>query len=92
MPRKGVYELNSLLVMLGTSDGGVPEQHSRHHGRVAPLDPDQLAALRRLRAAFGFVLVLEVREHEAGRDPAPDQPPQPVDDDQAPDPEPPDRR
>jgi hypothetical protein len=61
-------------------------------GRVPQVDPDQLAALRRLRAAFGFVLVLEVREHEPGRDPAPDQPPRPVDDDQASEPESPDRR
>jgi hypothetical protein len=60
--------------------------------RVAQVDPDQLAALRRLRAAFGFVEVLEVREHEPGRDPAPDRPPQPVDDDQAPEPGSPDRR
>jgi hypothetical protein len=63
-----------------------------HHGRVAQLDPDQLAALRRLRAAFGLVLVLEVREHEPGRDLAPDQAPRPVDDDHAPEPDPPDRR
>jgi hypothetical protein len=61
-------------------------------GRVAPLDPDQLAALRRLRAAFGFVDILEVRELEPGRDPAPGHAPQPVDDDQAPEPEPPERR
>jgi hypothetical protein len=61
-------------------------------GRVAQLDPDQLAALRRLRAAFGFVLILEVRELEPGGDPAPDQAPRLVDDDQAPDPEPPVRR
>ena len=63
-----------------------PSSHSRHHGRVAPLDSDQLAALRRLRAAFGFVLILQVREHKPGRDHAPDQPPQLVDDDQAPEP------
>jgi hypothetical protein len=61
-------------------------------GRVAPLDPDQLAALRRLREAFGFVLVLEVFERELGRDPAPDQAPRLVDDDQAPEPESPERR
>jgi hypothetical protein len=60
-------------------------------GRVAQVDPDQLAALRRLRAAFGFVEVLEVREHQPGRDPAPDQA-SPTDDDQAPEPESPDRR
>jgi len=56
------------------------------------MDRDQLAALRRLRAAFGFVEVLEVREHEPGRDPAPDQAPHLDDDDQAPEPEPPERR
>jgi hypothetical protein len=58
---------------------------------VAEVDPDQLAALRRLRAAFGFVEVLEVVEHEPGRDPAPDQAPL-VDDDQAAEPESPERR
>jgi len=44
------------------------------------------------RAAFGFVLILEVRELQPGRDPAPDQAPRLVDDDQAPEPESPDRR
>jgi hypothetical protein len=39
---------------------------------VAKVDLDQLAALRRLRAAFGFVEVMDVREHEPGRDLAPD--------------------
>jgi len=61
-------------------------------GRVAQVDPDQLAALRRLRAAFGFVLILEVRELQPARDPAPDQAPRLFDDGQAPEPEPPDRR
>jgi hypothetical protein len=61
-------------------------------GRMAQVDPDQLAALRRLRAAFGFVLVLEVRELEPGRDPAPDQAARLVDDDQASELEPPERR
>jgi hypothetical protein len=59
---------------------------------VPPVDPDQLAALRWLRAAFGFVLILEVREHEPGRSPAPDQAPRPVDDNHAPEPGPSDRR
>jgi hypothetical protein len=36
----------------------------------APVDRDQLAALRRLREAFGDVQVLEVVDLEAGRDPA----------------------
>jgi hypothetical protein len=31
---------------------------------MAELDPDQAAALRRLRAAFGFVEVLAVVDHE----------------------------
>jgi hypothetical protein len=61
-------------------------------GRVAEVDTDQLAALRRLRAAFGFVEVLEVVEHEPGRHPAPDQAPQRVDDAQAPEPGPSERR
>jgi hypothetical protein len=93
MPSKGAYELYSLLVGLGKCPGGgCLSSHSRHHGRVAPLDPDQLAALRRLRATFGFVLILEVRELQPCRDPAPAQAPPLVDEDQAPEPEPPDRR
>jgi hypothetical protein len=32
------------------------------------LDPDQEAALRRLRAAFGFVEVLAVVDHEADQE------------------------
>jgi hypothetical protein len=59
---------------------------------VAQVDPDQLAALRRLRAAFGIVLILEIREREPGRDPAPDQASRLFDDDQAPELEPPERR
>ena len=35
---------------------------------MAELDPDQEAALRRLRAAFGFVEVLAVVDHEADQD------------------------
>jgi hypothetical protein len=35
---------------------------------MAELDPDQEAALRRLRAAFGFVEVLELVDHEADQD------------------------
>jgi hypothetical protein len=35
---------------------------------MAEIDPDQEAALRRLRAAFGFVEVLEVVDHEADSD------------------------
>jgi hypothetical protein len=35
---------------------------------MAEVDPDQEAALRRLRAAFGFVEVLEVVDHETDQD------------------------
>jgi adenylyl- and sulfurtransferase ThiI len=35
---------------------------------VAELDSDQVEALRRLRAVFGFVEVLEVVDHEADQD------------------------
>jgi hypothetical protein len=36
----------------------------RHDGWVPEVDDDQLAALRRLRAAFGFVEVVEVLGHD----------------------------
>jgi hypothetical protein len=42
---------------------------------VAHVDPDQEAALRRLRAAFGFVEVLEIVDHHPSEDPAGDQEP-----------------
>jgi hypothetical protein len=35
---------------------------------MAELDPDQEAALRRLRAAFGFVELLKVIDHEPHQD------------------------
>jgi hypothetical protein len=35
---------------------------------MAEVDPDQDAALRRLRAAFGFVEVLRIIDHQAGHD------------------------
>jgi hypothetical protein len=35
---------------------------------MAELDPDQEAALRRLRAVFGFVEVLRIIEHDVGQD------------------------
>jgi hypothetical protein len=37
-------------------------------GHVAQLDPDQLAALRRLRAAFGPIVILEVIDHRDDQD------------------------
>jgi hypothetical protein len=43
----------------------------RHHGHVSEVDDDQLAALRRLRAAFGFVEVVEVISDDSGDDLAP---------------------
>jgi hypothetical protein len=35
---------------------------------MAEVDPDQEAALRRLRAAFGFVEVLRVVDHDQDQD------------------------
>jgi hypothetical protein len=35
---------------------------------MAELDPDQEATLRRLRAAFGFVEVLKVVDHQVDQD------------------------
>jgi hypothetical protein len=35
---------------------------------MAELDPDLAAALRRLRAAFGFVQILRIVDHEADQD------------------------
>jgi hypothetical protein len=40
----------------------------RHHGRVPEVDDDQLAALRRLRAAFGPIVVVEVVSTDPGDD------------------------
>ena len=40
----------------------------RHDGCVPEVDDDQLAALRRLRAAFGFVEVVEVISHHLDDD------------------------
>jgi hypothetical protein len=41
---------------------------------MAELDPDQEAALRRLRAAFGFVEVLRIVDHDDGQDQDDDEP------------------
>jgi hypothetical protein len=35
---------------------------------MAEVDPDQQAALRRLRAVFGFVEVLRIIDHDDGQD------------------------
>jgi hypothetical protein len=43
---------------------------------MADLDPDQDAALRRLRAAFGFVEVLRVIDHQAQQDATSDEQPE----------------
>jgi hypothetical protein len=41
---------------------------------MAELDPDQEAALRRLRAAFGFVEVLRIVDHDDDQDQDDDEP------------------
>jgi hypothetical protein len=41
---------------------------------MAEVDPDQQAALRRLRAAFGFVEILRIVDHYDGQDQDDDQP------------------
>jgi hypothetical protein len=41
---------------------------------MAEVDPDQEAALRRLRAAFGFVEVLWIVDHKDDQDPDDDEP------------------
>jgi hypothetical protein len=41
---------------------------------MAEVDPDQQAALRRLRAAFGFVEVLRIIDHDDDQDQDGDQP------------------
>jgi hypothetical protein len=60
--------------------------NARHHGGVAHVDPDQEAALRRLRAAFGFIEVLESIDHQATEDPDLDQEPEGDEDDDQPPP------
>jgi hypothetical protein len=35
---------------------------------MAEVDPDQDAALRRLRAAFGFIVIVRIIDHPAGQD------------------------
>jgi hypothetical protein len=47
--------------------GNLPRS-TRHHGRVPEVDDDQLAALRRLRAAFGPIEIIEVISHDPGDD------------------------
>jgi hypothetical protein len=44
--------------------GGPMLRQRRHDGYVSEVDDDQLAALRRLRVAFGFVEVVEVISHD----------------------------
>jgi hypothetical protein len=38
-------------------------------GRVPQVDPEQLAALRRLRAAFGPIEILEILDHSDDQEP-----------------------
>ena len=41
---------------------------------MAEIDPDQEAALRRLRAAFGFITILRIVDHHDGQDQDNDEP------------------
>jgi hypothetical protein len=41
---------------------------------MAEVDPDEAATLRRLRAAFGFVEVLRIVDHDQGQDQDDDEP------------------
>jgi hypothetical protein len=41
---------------------------------MAEVDPDQQAALRRLRAAFGFVEILRIFDHHDDQDQGDDEP------------------
>jgi hypothetical protein len=49
-----------------------PAATSHHDGSrpgpMAEVDPDQEAALRRLRAAFGFIEILRIVDHDDGQD------------------------
>jgi hypothetical protein len=53
------------------AEQGNPARRTRHHGRVPEVD-DQLAALRRLPAAFGPIQVVEVIRRRPGRRPGRD--------------------
>ena len=46
------------------AEAGTLPRQTGHHGRVPEVDHDQLAALRRLRAAFGFIQIVEVISHD----------------------------
>jgi hypothetical protein len=41
---------------------------------MGEVDPDQEAALRRRRAAFGFIQILRIVDHGQGQDPDDDEP------------------
>jgi hypothetical protein len=50
----------------GQGSGPMLRPWWRHDGLVAEVDDEQLAALRRLRAAFGFVEIVEVISDDSG--------------------------
>jgi hypothetical protein len=50
-----------------TEVGNLPRR-TGHHGRVPEVDDDQLAALRRLRAAFGPIQLIKVISNHPGDD------------------------
>jgi hypothetical protein len=54
-------------------DAASPRGGSRP-GPMAEVDPDQEAALRRLRAAFGFIEILRIVDHDDGQDQDDDEP------------------
>jgi hypothetical protein len=49
----------------GVEVGNLPRS-TGHHGRVPEVDDDQLAALRRLRAAFGPIQIIKVISNHPG--------------------------
>jgi len=61
------HQATDLAIHAGPS---FAKSDNRHHGCVPEVDPEQLAALRHLRAAFGPIEVLEVIAHSVDRDQA----------------------
>src|SRR5918994_6274078 len=64
-PRRGRFRPSSArLCPACRAEQGNLARRTRHHGRVPEIDDDQLAALRRLRAAFGPIEVVEAVSHD----------------------------
>jgi hypothetical protein len=47
----------------GTPGRPAHQSETQHDGGVPQIDPEQLAALRRLKSAFGDVEILEIIDH-----------------------------